>query len=160
MLRSLGSAGGLHILTVILFKRFSIRPGNTVLIFNGILLASAAWRIPFEMVLYTLIYLYVGRHFLNFVVIGLSQRKNVMIVSQRWKEISDEIMDKLQRGVTVMPGRGGYTGQELHVLYSVVSMSELTHLKEIIRKIDPKAFVVVTETLEVMGKRIGNQPHW
>ena len=97
---------------------------------------------------------------LDFVVIGLSQRKNVMIVSLRWKEISDEIMDKLQRGVTVMPGRGGYTGQELQVLYSVVSMSELTHLKEIIRKIDPKAFVVVTETLEVMGKRIGNQPHW
>lgn len=160
ILRSLGSAGGLDILSVILFKRFSVRPGNTVLFFNGLLLLSASLRIPLEMILYTLIYLYVSSHFMNFVISGLSQRKSVMIISARWKEISREIMERLQRGVTVVRGQGGYTGQELYILYSVVTLTELSRFKEIIRRVDPQAFVVVTDTLEVMGKRIGNQPHW
>ncbi|MEW6673336.1 MAG: YitT family protein [Thermodesulfobacteriota bacterium] len=160
ILRSLGSAGGLDILSVVLYKRFSIRPGNTVLCFNGFLLLSASLRIPLEMVLYTLIYLYVSSHFMNFVISGLSQRKSVMIISPFWKEISREIMERLQRGVTVVRGEGGYTGQDLHILYSVVTFTELSRFKEIIRRIDPQAFVVVTDTLEVMGKRIGNQPHW
>jgi uncharacterized membrane-anchored protein YitT (DUF2179 family) len=97
---------------------------------------------------------------MNFVLIGLSQRKALMIISPKWKEISREIMDRLQRGVTVVVGEGGYTGKQLHILYTVISFTELSRFKEMIRKIDPEAFVVVTETLEVMGKRIGNQPHW
>jgi len=160
ILKSLGSAGGLDILTVILFKKFSIRPGMFILAFNGVLMILAILRIPMEMVLYTLIYLYVSTHFMNFVLIGLSQRKAVMIISPKWQEISREIMDRLQRGVTVVRGQGGYSGHEVHILYSVITLTELSRFKETINKLDPEAFVVVTETLEVMGKRIGNQPHW
>jgi uncharacterized membrane-anchored protein YitT (DUF2179 family) len=160
ILKSLGSAGGLDILTVILFKKFSIRPGMFILAFNGALMILAILRIPMEMVLYTLIYLYVSTHFMNLVLIGLSQRKAIMIISTKWEEISREIINRLQRGVTVVRGQGGYTGKDLHILYSVITFTELSRFKELIRKIDPEAFVVVTETLEVMGKRIGNQPHW
>ncbi len=160
ILRSFGSAGGLDILSVILYKKFSTRLGTTVMIFNAALMIAAAFRIPMEMLLYTLIYLYMTSHFVNLVVTGLSQRKAVMIISGKWQEISREIMDHLQRGVTVVRGEGGYTGQELRILYSVITFQELSRFKEVIRNIDPEAFVVVTETLEVMGKRIGNQPHW
>jgi uncharacterized membrane-anchored protein YitT (DUF2179 family) len=160
ILKSLGSAGGLDILTVILFKKFSIRPGPFVLAFNSILMLVAAFRIPMEMVLYTLIYLYVSTHFMNLVIVGLSQRKAIMIISPKWEEISKEIMNRLHRGVTVVRGHGGYTGKEMRILYSVITYTELSRFKEMIRKIDPEAFVVVTETLEVMGKSIGNQPHW
>ena len=160
ILRSLGSAGGLDILSIILFQRFSIRPGTTVMTFHAILLFVALFRLPTELVLYTLIYFFINAYFVNLVVIGLSQRKAIMIVSPQWKEISRQIMDKLQRGVTIVQGEGGYSGQQLHILYSVVTLTELSRFKEIVRKIDPSAFVVVTETQEVMGKRIGNQPHW
>ena len=160
ILKSLGSAGGLDILTVILFKKFSIRPGMFVLAFNSVLMVLALMRIPVEMVLYTLIYLYVSTHFMNFVLIGLSQRKAIMIISPKWEEISQEIMNRLQRGVTVVHGQGGYTGTDVYILYSVITFTELSRFKEMIRKVDPGAFVVVTDTLEVMGKRIGNQPHW
>jgi uncharacterized membrane-anchored protein YitT (DUF2179 family) len=160
ILRSLGSAGGLDILSVILFKKFSIRPGTFVLAFNALLMIAAAVRIPLEMILYTLIFMYVTSYFVNLIVTGLSQRKAIMIISARWQEISKEIRERLQRGVTVVRGEGGYTGNELHILYSVITFSELSRFKEMIRKIDPEAFVVVTETLEVMGRRIGNQPHW
>ena len=160
ILRSLGSAGGLDILTIFLYKKFSIRPGMFVLAFNAALMVAAVLRIPMDRVLYTLIYLYVSTQFMNFVLIGLSQRKALMIISPKWKEISQEIMDRLQRGVTVVAGEGGYTGKQLHILYTVISFTELSRFKEMIRKVDPQAFVVVSETLEVMGKGIGNQPHW
>ena len=160
ILRSLGSAGGLDILSIILFKRFSIRPGTVVMTFHAILLLIALFRLPLERVLYTLIYFFINAYVVNLVVIGLSQRKAIMIISPQWKEISRQIMEKLQRGVTMVQGVGGYSGQQLHILYSVVTLTELSRFKEMVRKIDPKAFVVVTETLEVMGKGIGNQPHW
>jgi uncharacterized membrane-anchored protein YitT (DUF2179 family) len=146
ILRSLGSAGGLDILSVILYKKFSIRLGTTVMVFNALLMITAAFRIPLEMILYTLIYLYATSHFVNLVVTGLSQRRAIMIISSKW--------------VTVVRGEGGYSGQELRILYSVIAFQELSRFKEVIRRVDPQAFVVVSETLEVMGKGIGNQPHW
>jgi uncharacterized membrane-anchored protein YitT (DUF2179 family) len=160
ILRSLGSAGGLDILSIILFKRFSIRPGTTVMIFHVLILFIALFRLPLERVLYTLIYFFINAYFVNLVVIGLSQRKAIMIISPQWKEISRQIMEKLHRGVTMVKGVGGYSGQQFHILYSVVTLTELSRFKEMVRKIDPDAFIVVTETLEVMGKGIGNQPHW
>ena len=69
-------------------------------------------------------------------------------------------MEQLHRGVTIVQGEGGYSGKQLHILYSVITLPELSRFKEMVRIADPDAFVVVTETLEVMGKRIGNQPHW
>ena len=160
ILRSVGSAGGLDILSVIVFQRFSVRLGSTTLAFNSLVLAVAAILLSLERALYTLVYIYVNSYMLNLVVTGLSQRKAVFIISPRWQEISREILEKLDRGLTVIKGQGGYSGQEEQILYTVITFRELSRLKGIIRRLDPNAFVVVTETLEVMGQRIGNQPHW
>ena len=159
-LRSLGSAGGLDILSVILMKQFSIRVGSTILAFNALVLLAGSVLFSLEMALYTLVYLYVSSSIVNLVVTGLSQRKAVYIVSPHWEKITRAIYEKIQRGVTVMRGQGGYTGQEHRILYTVITFRELSRLKRLVSDIDPDAFVVVTETLEVMGQRIGNQPHW
>lgn len=160
ILKSLGSAGGLDILSVILLRRFSVRLGSTQLALNGIIIAGGALVFSLERALYTLVYVYVTSRMLNLVMTGLSQRKAVFIISPRWQEISKEIIEKINRGVTILHGRGGYTEQEEKIVYSVITFRELPRLKEIIRQLDPNAFVVFTETLEVMGARIGNQPHW
>lgn len=160
ILRSLGSAGGLDILSVILLKRFSIRLGTTILAFNSLILVAGSILFSLEMALYTLIFLYVSSYIVNLVVTGLSQRKAVYIVSPQWQKITQEIHEKIQRGVTIIEGRGAYTGREEQILYTVITFRELSRLKQLIRDIDPDAFVVVTSTLEVMGHRIGTQPHW
>ncbi len=160
MLRSLGSGGGLDILSVIFLKKWSVRIGTTVMAFNTALLLVALFRFPLETVLYTLIYFFVTAQLINLVVTGLNQRKAVMVISPRWEEIAREIMDSMHRGVTIVNGEGGYTGQPLKILYSVVTFQELSRFKEMVRSYDPRAFLVVSETLEVMGKGIGNQPHW
>jgi len=160
ILRSLGSAGGLDILSIILMKRFSIRLGSSVLAFNALVLGAGAVLFSLEMALYTLVYLYVNSSMINLVVTGLSQRKAVNIISPKWETIAKEINEKIQRGVTIMRGQGGYTSQEHQILYTIITFRELPRLKQLISAVDPNAFVVVTDTLEVMGQRIGNQPHW
>ena len=160
ILRSMGSSGGTDILSVILVNRFSIRIGNTMLAFNAIVLTAASLIFSLDTALYTLIYIYVSSQIINIVLTGLSQRKAVFIISPKWQEISREVLDKVGRGVTFIQGKGGYSGQDEQILYTVVSLRELHRIKDIIRQMDPKAFVVVHNTLEVMGHRIGNQPHW
>ena len=160
ILRSLGSAGGLDVLSVIFLKRFSIRLGTTVLAFNVLVISCGAFLFSLEGALYTLIYIYVNSHVMNLVVMGLSQRKVVLVISSQWEALSREIMENIQRGVTVIDAKGAYSGQNVRMLYCVIALQELSRLKEVVRRIDPEGFVVVMDTLEVMGRRIGNQPHW
>jgi uncharacterized membrane-anchored protein YitT (DUF2179 family) len=160
ILRSLGSAGGLDILSVILLKRFSIRLGTTIIAFNAAILLCGAILFSLDRALYTLIYVYVNSSVVNLVVTGLSQRKAVFIISPDWEKISGEIIEKIHRGVTIIDARGGFTGKEMKILYTVTTFREISRLKWLARNIDPNVFVVVSDTLEVMGPRIGNQPHW
>lgn len=160
ILKSVGSAGGTDILSVILLQRFSIRLGTTQLVFNMLVLTTAALLFSVEDALYTLIYLYVSAQIVDLVVTGLSQRKAIFIISPQWQEISRGILNEIHRGVTILRGQGGYSQQEQRILYTVVNFRELATLKQIVRRRDPAAFVVVTDTTEVMGHRIGNQPHW
>ena len=160
MLRSLGSAGGLDILAVILNIRFSVKIGTTSLMFNALILSAAALIFSLDTALYTLLFIYVSAQMVNLVVMGLSKRKTVLIVSDEWWRISREILKKDRRGVTILEGKGAYSGDAQHVLYSVLAFQDLPLLKKMISDIDPNAFVVVMDTQEVMGRRMGNQPHW
>ncbi len=159
-LRSSGSQGGMDILAVMLLKRFSISLGNTILFVNAVVLVLAAYFFSIESALYTLIVIYVSAKVVNILVTGLSQRKAVFIISPHWKVISDEILRDIRRGVTILDGKGGFKGEKESILYTVVTFPELGDLKNLVRRIDPGAFVVISNTLEVMNYRIGNQPHW
>jgi uncharacterized membrane-anchored protein YitT (DUF2179 family) len=160
ILKSQGSAGGADILSVILYNRFSVRLGTTILGFNTIILGTAAVFFSLEDALYTLIYLYVVTKVIDLVVNGLSQRKAALIVSSSWERISARIMKELSRGVTILHGQGAYSEGEKRILYTVVTFQEISLLKGIVKKEDPDAFVVISDTAEVMGHRIGNQGHW
>lgn len=160
ILRSYGSSGGTDILSIIMLKRFSVKLGTTVLAFNVVLLSVSTVLISLEAALYALVFLFVSSKVMNIVVTGLSQRKSVLIISEKWNEISDQIKTTLNRGITVLYGEGGFSRKQENILYTIVTFQELSRLKELVRRIDPMAFLVVSDTLEVMGKRIGNQPHW
>ena len=159
-LRSHGSAGGLDILSVILLKRFSISLGKTFLSINALILVVTTFLFSLETALYSFIYIYITTRMMELVITGISKRKAVLIISDQWAKISEEILYRLERGVTQLHGQGGYSGKEQRILYAVVSMRELHRIKRIVQIIDARAFLVVQDTLEVMGYRIGNQPHW
>ena len=150
----------MDILAVILLKRFSVRLGTTMLAMNSLVLLAGGILFSLESALYTLIFIFVSSYIINLVVMGLSQRKSVMIISPEWENILREIIDKVHRGVTMIEGKGGYSGREIQILYTVTTFRELPRLKRLVRAIDPNVFMVVSDTLEVMGIRIGNQPRW
>lgn len=159
-LKSSGSQGGIDILSVFLLKRFSIGIGTTILAANILVLSLVGYFYSLESVLYTLVVIFVSSRMIDLVVTGMSQRKSVLIISPQWQQISEEILKDIRRGVTIMKGEGGYSRQEEHILYTVVTLREISKLKRLINDIDDDAFVVFSDTLEVMNYRIGNQPHW
>ena len=81
-------------------------------------------------------------------------------ISAQWKEISKKILHEINRGLTIIKGQGGYTGREEQIIYTVITFREYVQLKGMVKRVDPRAFMVVTETLDVMGHRIGTEPHW
>ncbi|MCI5133129.1 MAG: YitT family protein [Candidatus Electrothrix sp. EH2] len=159
-LKTSGSQGGTDILCVMLMKRFSIKIGTTLMVLNGFVLLLISLYYSIEAVLYTMIVVFVSSHVIDLVVIGLSQRKAVFIISRHWESISQEILKDIRRGVTIIKGEGGYRRNEEKILYTVVQLREIGTLKRLIHEIDPDAFVVISDTQEVINYRIGNQPHW
>lgn len=157
VMKSRGSTGGSDILSVIMLNQFSIPIGKTFLVVNIIVLTATGFFFSLDLTLYSLIYFFVNSRVVDVVISGMSQRKQVMIVSPAWEHISHKLKNDIQRGVTIVNAVGGFSGQEIKILYCVVSMRELSYAKKIIRDLDPNAFVVVQNTAEVMGKRIGNQ---
>ena len=155
ILRSQGSAGGLDILAVYLNKKFSLRIGNTNSLVSAMILSAGAAFLNFEAALYSLIFVFTSGKVLDSVLTGFNQRKTLFIVSDCHEAIAEQILTNLHRGVTFLEGRGGYSGQEKKVILSIITLTELSKLKQIVFDIDPSAFVIVNDTLEVIGHRHG-----
>jgi len=150
--RSYGSAGGLDIIAIFLNQKYSIQLGQTILAFNAIILLVCATLFGIDLALYTLVYLFVYTYLIDLVLVGLNQRKTVFVISDYSQKIADEILNQLKRGVTLFKGEGAYTGAPRNIIYTAITMRELTELKDLIFSIDQEAFVVVNDTKEVLGR--------
>jgi uncharacterized membrane-anchored protein YitT (DUF2179 family) len=150
--RSYGSAGGLDIISIFFYQKYSIGLGYTILAFNSIILLIGAILFGTDLALYTLVYLFVSTYLIDVVLVGLDQRKTVFIISDSSRKIADEILREMNRGVTFFKGEGAYTGTSKEIVYTAITMKELARLKDLIFSIDKEAFVVINDTKEVLGK--------
>jgi uncharacterized membrane-anchored protein YitT (DUF2179 family) len=160
ILRSQGSAGGIDILAVIMMENYSIRLGSTYLLFNSVVLVAAALIVSLQGALYTLVFMFVTSQCTDLVVTGLSKRKVIHIISTEWEKVSRYIQEEVKKGVTIIPAKGGYSGYEKPIIYTVVTFRDVARLKRSIRDIDPDAFMVINDTLEVVGAGMGSAPQW
>ncbi len=154
-LRSQGSAGGLDILAIYLNRKYGTRIGYTTMLVSTLVLGCGAVFLNFEAALYSLVFVYANGKALDSVLTGFNQRKSIFVISDCHEEIASQILTRLNRGVTFLEGKGGYSGQEKHVVFSIITLTELSKLKQIVFDVDPSAFVVVNDTLEVLGYRHG-----
>jgi len=150
--RSGGSGGGTGIIAMVLNRYFSVRVGMVFFALNSIPLILGALLINLEAALYSIIYVYVSGSVTDRILTGFNERRSVFIMSTKSSEIADEVLDKLHRGATFLKGEGAYTHGASKIVYCVVSLFELARLKDLISSVDPKAFVVINETMEVIGK--------
>ncbi len=152
-LRVGGSCGGLDMVAIVLKKKLSIPMGNTFIFINSIPIIGAILIYDLNSALYTGIYMYVQAFVLDKVLTGFSQRKAIFIISNKPDVIAEQVIKKLDRGVTFFHSSGGYSHQEKRVIYTVINMRELGRLKEMLFQLDPDAFVAISNTSEVIGKR-------
>jgi uncharacterized membrane-anchored protein YitT (DUF2179 family) len=89
---------------------------------------------------------------IDILIEGMDYAKAAIIISPKFKEIAEAIMDDLSRGATALKGRGIYSNQDREVIYTVVSRKEITLLTDIIKSIDPNAFVIINNVHEVLGQ--------
>ena len=95
--------------------------------------------------MYTIIAMFVGYKVLDRVQIGFSNKKKIMIISDRPEEITREIIEKLKRGVTYLEGKGAYTNSDKEIIMCIINSQEIVKIKEIVDKIDNQAFIIVNE---------------
>lgn len=150
--RAGGSGGGTGIIAMVLNRRFSVRVGLISFLLNTIPLLLGAFLIDLNAALYSIIYVYTNGSVMDRIISSFSERRSVWIISSQSSEICQQILSKLHRGATLLSGKGAYSHSPIEVIYSVITPFELAKLKDLVITADPKAFLIVNETQEVIGK--------
>lgn len=150
--RSRGSLGGTDILAVLLTRTTSFSVGQILLGIDAVIFLGAAILFGPEMAMYAMIYMFIATRVVDLVQEGLSVSKSVLVVTAQPQRIAEEIIDKLERGVTLFQAIGAFSGEAKQVVYCVINRSELSQIKEIVRDQDPQAFVAISEVPEVVGE--------
>lgn len=147
-----GSSGGADILVKILNKYFDIPVGKAFLALDSFVLSALGILFGRDIFMYTLVGLFISTKAIDFIQDGVDKAKALMIISDKSEEIKNEIMKQTGRGVTIINARGGYTNDNKEVLYCILGRYEVTTVKRIIKNIDRKAFMSISEVSEVLGE--------
>ena len=160
ILRTNGTSSGTEIISIIINKFYSVNLSVTNMVMNAVLLMIACAFLPLENVLYSFVFIIMHAQAMNTVFKGLARRKAVMIISKRWSDILGALNSEKRIGVTLLSARGGHTGVEEPILYSIVRNHQISTIRAVTTRIDPTAFMVIMETTDIISDVIGNQPPW
>ncbi len=146
------STGGTDIVAKILNKYFDIDIGKSLLMVDFIITILGAVAFGVDVGLYALLAVIMNGLVIDRIIDGFNSVKEIMIISDRWEDISNYIIKNLDRGCTIFEGKGGYTKKNSKLIYTVIGRTEFIKLKGWIREIDPQAFITVNEAYEVLGE--------
>ncbi|WP_055666551.1 YitT family protein [Desnuesiella massiliensis] len=150
------STGGTDIIAKILNKYISFDMGKAMFSVDIIVTILCGITFGWEVGMYALLFVMLIGLIIDRVIEGFNVCKQVMIMSAKNEDIRRFIMEDLDRGCTIFNGKGGYSGEETYVLYSVLSRKEFIRLKHYLKEVDPKAFITVNEVHEVLGEGFKN----
>ncbi len=149
--RSGTSTGGLDIIAAILKKNFNITIGNVLMGINFIIVSCLGYLYSIDKVLFTLILMFINYSVIDRIQLGVGKQKQVLVISDFNEEIAREIHEEINRGATYIKGITSYMKKDVHILYVVCSSRQLVKVRQIIKRKDPKAFVTVSDTSEILG---------
>ena len=153
IIRAGGSLDGTEIVAIIMDKKSVFSVGEVVMFINLFILSSAGLLYGWDKAMYSLVAYFVISKMIDVVIKGLDESYAVMIVTNEHDEITSALNDRLGRGVTLLHGAGGYTGESKEVLYCVVTRLEVDKLKEIVLDKDESAFVTINAVHDIVGGR-------
>lgn len=150
--RSLGSAGGNDIISIMLNQKFGIRIGTYNFSFNFFLFLFSFGLLNTDLILYSMAMSFITSQVIEYFMTLFNQRKMIFIISNNSRQIADEIMKKLKRGTTFIKGEGAYTGKEKQIILTIANTFQIKRIEEIAFTIDPDAFLITENTFSVIGK--------
>ena len=153
IIRAGGSLDGTEIVAIIMDKKSVFSVGEVVMFINLFILSSAGLLYGWDKAMYSLVAYFVISKMIDVVIKGLDESYAVMIVTNSHEDITSALNDRLGRGVTLLHGAGGYTGESKEVLYCVVTRLEVDKLKEIVLEKDENAFVTINAVHDIIGGR-------
>jgi uncharacterized membrane-anchored protein YitT (DUF2179 family) len=150
--RGKGTSGGSDILSRILNFYLGIPISHSYLIVDALVVLGGGFTFGWNIALYGIIAIYVSGIGAEAIAEGRSVFRSAVIITTKPQLVADRVMTVLNRGVTILPGTGAYTGESRPVLYSVVVRSEIHKLKQLVSDADPEAFLVIGQANEAMGE--------
>lgn len=153
IIRHGGSLDGTEIVAIIMDKRSGFSVGEIVMFINLFILSSAGLVFGWDRAMYSLVAYFIIAKVIDVVIKGLDESNGVMIITESPDEIAAALMARLGRGVTILHGEGGYTGDPKKVLYCVVTRLEVDKLKAIVLEKDDSSFVTIHQVHDIIGGR-------
>jgi len=147
-----GTTGGSDVIALVLERKLNLPMGRTIFALDASVLVLSLIYLDIVHMMYTLIMAFVFAQVLNFTQKDGYSARAFLIFSTKSVEISDAIMAKLERGTSLFNAQGGYTKNQQQVVYTVVDPSEVSTMYELIKEIDPSAFITVSDTSETLGE--------
>ncbi|WP_028610559.1 YitT family protein [Paenibacillus harenae] len=147
-----GTTGGVDIVARIVTRSKGISMGQFILTMDAIIIGISLLYIPMAKVLYTLVTVFIASKLIDFIQDGAYAAKAFSIITDHGDAIARKITVELERGVTLIPAKGVFSGQQKEVVYCVVQRQEIRRLKAIVRNTDPRAFIVINEVQDVLGE--------
>lgn len=145
------TTGGTDILNQIFAKYFKMSIGNAMFFTDGFIILFGAFALGWDVLMYSIILLYIISIMTDKVILGISESKAFYIITEHETAVKKFITQYLSHGVTVLEGRGGFTGNNKKVIMCIIPTKEYYIAKEGIHSIDENAFFVVTDAYEVYG---------
>ncbi len=156
--RAGSSTGGTDILIKLLRRRYRhINTGTIFFLFDlAVIAVSAVAFKNIEVALYALITVFIDSKVLDFVLYGLDRGKLVYIISDHGEAIAKRLLIELDTGVTFTEGSGAYSGEAKRILMCAVNNHSFPKLRQIVKEEDGSAFIIVSDTAEIIGE--GHKP--
>lgn len=150
--RGRGTSGGSDIIGRVLNHRLGISISQAYLITDTLVVLAGGFTFGWENALYGVGVIYISGLAAEAVSEGSGIFRTAMIITSQPEPVAQKILLEMERGVTVLPGTGAYTGSERPVLYCVITRSEVNQLKALVSEIDPRAFMVIGTAHEALGE--------
>ncbi|QKS71113.1 YitT family protein [Paenalkalicoccus suaedae] len=147
-----GTTGGVDIIAKLGFNYFGWSMGRTMFVFDAVVITASLIYLDYREAMYTIVAVFVAAKVIDFMQQGAYSGKAAMIISDHVPEIATAILEEMDRGATMLKGRGSFTGNDREVLYCVVGRNEMVRLKKTIARVDPHAFVTLQDVQDVMGE--------
>jgi uncharacterized membrane-anchored protein YitT (DUF2179 family) len=157
-----GSTAGSDIVAAIMQKRFGTKPGQAIMIIDFFVIALAGFIIEIKdlsperpalsLTFYAIFLLFISSRLIDIIIDGFDYARAAYIVSDKYEEIIHVIINQFGRGVTAVKTRGVYRNVEREMIFTVVSIKEVTRLVDVVKDVDPTAFVIIYNVHEVLGE--------